>query len=62
MPTADTISIGKHAFYAQLGLTSSGAYEVTAPIMAGNAGSADAQEGMSAFLEKREPQWTGRSG
>ncbi len=60
--STETISIGKHAFYAQLGLTSSGAYEVAAPIMAGNAANVDAQEGMAAFLDKRDPQWTGRSG
>jgi enoyl-CoA hydratase/carnithine racemase len=60
--STDTISIGKHAFYAQLGLTSSDAYEVAAPIMAGNAANVDAQEGMAAFLDKRDPQWTGRTG
>lgn len=60
--STDTITIGKEAFYAQLGLTSAGAYEVASPIMAGNAASVDAQEGMTAFLEKRDPQWTGRSG
>jgi len=60
--STDTISIGKHAFYAQVGLTSADAYEVAAPIMAGNAANVDAQEGMAAFLDKRDPQWTGRTG
>ena len=60
--STETISIGKHAFYAQVGLTSAGAYEVAAPIMAGNAANVDAQEGMAAFLDKRDPQWTGRTG
>jgi enoyl-CoA hydratase/carnithine racemase len=29
-------------------------------VMAANAQAGDAQEGMSAFLEKRDPTWTGR--
>jgi enoyl-CoA hydratase/carnithine racemase len=60
--STDTISIGKRAFYAQMGVPAPGAYEITAPIMAGNAATIDAQEGMSAFLEKRSPQWAGRTG
>lgn len=60
--STDTIAIGKRAFYAQMGLPAPGAYEVAAPIMAGNAATVDAQEGMSAFLEKRSPHWAGRTG
>ncbi len=33
------------------------AYAVTEPIMSRNAGHDDAQEGMAAFLEKRQPVW-----
>src|SRR2546427_10672669 len=54
-----TVGIGKEAFYAQIGLDEHGAYDVTKSVMATNAMAADAQEGMSAFLEKREPTWTG---
>jgi enoyl-CoA hydratase/carnithine racemase len=56
-----TIATGKRAYYAQADLPERSAYEVTEPIMASNAARDDAQEGMSAFLEKREPVWPDRS-
>jgi enoyl-CoA hydratase/carnithine racemase len=56
-----TIATGKHAYYAQAELPEDAAYEVTTPIMAGNAARGDAQEGMTAFLEKREPVWPDRA-
>ncbi len=55
----ETIGIGKRAFYAQAELHEHEAYRVTKPVMAANAATADAQEGMWAFLEKRGPQWSG---
>lgn len=55
--SSGTISTGKQAYWAQANLSESAAYEITEPIMAGNAGRADAQEGMSAFLDKRQPEW-----
>jgi enoyl-CoA hydratase/carnithine racemase len=54
-----TVGIGKEAFYAQIELDEHGAYDVTKSVMAMNSLTADAQEGMCAFLEKREPSWTG---
>ncbi len=54
-----TVRIGKEAFYAQMELDEPGAYGLTKAVMASNAQTGDAQEGMSAFLEKREPTWTG---
>lgn len=54
-----TVSIGKEAFYAQVELDERGAYELTKSVMATNSLAADAQEGICAFLEKREPTWTG---
>jgi enoyl-CoA hydratase/carnithine racemase len=56
-----TIATGKHAYYAQAELPEDAAYEVTTPIMAGNAARGDAQEGMTAFLEKRDPVWPDRA-
>ena len=55
-----TVGIGKEAFYAQIELDEHGAYDVTKSVMAMNAMAADAQEGMCAFLEKREPNWTSK--
>jgi enoyl-CoA hydratase/carnithine racemase len=52
-----TVAIGKEAFYEQVELDEAGAYELTKGVMAANALIADAQEGMSAFLEKRPPVW-----
>lgn len=51
------IGIGKEAFYAQIDLDEAGAYSFTRSVMASNAAHPDAQEGMSAFLEKRQPEW-----
>jgi enoyl-CoA hydratase/carnithine racemase len=53
------VAIGKEAFYAQVELDERRAYDLTKAVMAMNAGADDAQEGMSAFLEKREPAWRG---
>ncbi len=52
-----TLALGKAAFYRQLPLSMEAAYGVGCETMARNAQSADAQEGMAAFLEKRAPQW-----
>jgi enoyl-CoA hydratase/carnithine racemase len=55
-----TVGIGKRAFHDQIDLDESRAYDLTKTVMAMNMLAADAQEGIGAFLEKREPIWTGR--
>jgi len=55
-----TVGLGKRAFYAQIDLDQPKAYAYTKEVMSKNALAADAQEGMMAFLEKREPKWQGR--
>jgi len=55
-----TVAIGKEAFYQQIDLDEPRAYDLTKTVMSMNMLAADAQEGICAFLEKREPNWTGR--
>ena len=52
-----TIKIGKKAFYKQLEMPLSKAYKYTSEVMTQNAMELDAKEGISAFLEKRKPNW-----
>ncbi len=54
------VGLGKAAFYTQIDLDHSKAYAYAKEVMSMNAVADDAQEGISAFLEKREPCWTGR--
>jgi enoyl-CoA hydratase/carnithine racemase len=51
------VGIGKEAFYAQVELDENRAYDLTKSVMAMNSMATDAQEGMCAFLEKRQPSW-----
>jgi enoyl-CoA hydratase/carnithine racemase len=54
------VSIGKQAFYTQIDFDTTKAYSYAKEVMSMNALAADAQEGISAFLEKRQPCWTGK--
>ena len=52
-----TIKIGKQAFYKQLEMPLRNAYKFTSEMMTLNMMSYDAKEGISAFFEKRKPNW-----
>ena len=52
-----TIKIGKQAFYKQLEMPLRNAYAYTSKMMTVNMMAMDAKEGISAFLEKRQPNW-----
>jgi enoyl-CoA hydratase/carnithine racemase len=54
------IGLGKKAFYRQLRMPQTDAYAYAGEVMCANAAAEDAQEGMSAFLQKRAPAWRGR--
>ncbi len=53
-------ALGKQAFYTQLGMDQAQAYSYAVEVMAASSQTADAQEGMAAFLEKRPPTWRER--
>ncbi len=51
------LALGKRAFYSQVDLDEKSAYEYAKEVIAMNCLDEDAAEGMSAFLEKRKPEW-----
>ncbi|CAI8023133.1 Enoyl-CoA hydratase domain-containing protein 3, mitochondrial [Geodia barretti] len=55
--SAYTLAIGKQAFYRQLQVDRPAAYDMAQRTMVENLLAYDAQEGITAFLEKREPEW-----
>ena len=58
--SARSKALGKQGFYAQVGLDQGHAYAFAVELLATAAVTADAQEGIAAFLEKRRPQFTER--
>ena len=54
------VGIGKRAFYAQIDMDQHAAYAHTSDVMTMNALMADAHEGITAFLDKRQPAWVGQ--
>jgi enoyl-CoA hydratase/carnithine racemase len=54
------VALGKQAFYTQVDLDQPKAYAYAKEVMSMNSLAHDAQEGISSFLEKRAPCWTGR--
>lgn len=55
-----TLALGKKSFYSQLEMEEEKAYAYVQEMMSLNALAEDAQEGISAFLQKRIPQWKGK--
>jgi enoyl-CoA hydratase/carnithine racemase len=54
------LKIGKEAFYRQLEMPLAEAYRYTSEVMVENMLARDAEEGISAFIEKRDPHWQDR--
>jgi enoyl-CoA hydratase/carnithine racemase len=58
--STSTVKIGKEAFYRQLEMPLAEAYKYTSEVMVENMLARDAEEGIGAFIEKREPKWDDR--
>jgi enoyl-CoA hydratase/carnithine racemase len=55
-----TVKIGKEGFYRQLEMPLADAYDYVTGVMVENMLVRDAEEGIGAFIEKREPRWEDR--
>jgi enoyl-CoA hydratase/carnithine racemase len=55
--SALTLKIGKEAFYRQAEMPLAEAYAYASEVMVENMLARDAEEGINAFIEKREPTW-----
>ena len=56
--SSHTLALGKAAFYQQIEMDRPSAYQFASKVMVDNLLADDAKEGISAFLEKRQPVWT----
>ena len=54
-----TIRTGKEASYAQAEMGLSDAYDYAGRVMVDNMLARDAEEGIGAFIGKRQPEWKG---
>jgi enoyl-CoA hydratase/carnithine racemase len=57
LKSAYTVKLGKEAFYRQAEMKLADAYRYAAEVMTENMMARDAEEGIGAFIEKREPKW-----
>jgi enoyl-CoA hydratase/carnithine racemase len=55
--SAYTVKIGKAAFYRQAEMSLAEAYRYASEVMTENMMARDAEEGIGAFIDKREPKW-----
>ena len=60
LKSAYTVKLGKAAFYRQAEMSLAEAYRYAAEVMTDNMMARDAEEGIGAFIEKREPKWQDR--
>jgi enoyl-CoA hydratase/carnithine racemase len=58
--SALTLKIGKEAFYRQIEMPLADAYRYASEVMVENMMARDADEGISAFIDKRRPNWENR--
>jgi enoyl-CoA hydratase/carnithine racemase len=58
--SAAVVKLGKEAFYRQLEMGVADAYDHATDVMVKNMMAHDAEEGISAFVEKRTPTWKDR--
>jgi enoyl-CoA hydratase/carnithine racemase len=58
--SAVALKIGKEAFYRQIEMPLAEAYKYASEVMVEDMLARDAKEGISAFIEKREPKWQHR--
>ncbi|HEY5065895.1 MAG TPA: enoyl-CoA hydratase [Xanthobacteraceae bacterium] len=58
--SALTLKIGKEAFYRQIEMPLADAYQYASEVMVENMMARDAEEGISAFIDKRTPKWENR--
>ena len=57
LKSAYTVKLGKETFYRQTEMSLADAYRYAAEVMTENMMARDAEEGIGAFIEKREPKW-----
>jgi enoyl-CoA hydratase/carnithine racemase len=58
--SSHAVKVGKQAFYRQAEMTLEEAYRHASQVMVENMLARDAEEGIGAFVEKRQPVWEGR--
>jgi enoyl-CoA hydratase/carnithine racemase len=58
--SSHTVKIGKEGFYRQADMDLAEAYKFVTQVMVDNLLSVDANEGINAFIEKRDPSWEDR--
>ena len=60
LKSAYTVKLGKAAFYRQAEMSLADAYRYASEVMTENMMARDAEEGIGAFIEKRQPKWQDR--